>query len=774
MSGFWSLVKQWLPGQQAQTRDKFLNHQPMEIGTEAPIRTKAEDRLRRGGYANRIAGVLSELSLREGRVFAIRGGWGFGKSSLKHLVIEQLQARSDGADWLDFNPWQWGDGNAITRALFGQIADRLGGDHSQEAKARAEALRRYGAILSGSSAPLKKAGGDSQKISSVLTNASVISVASSIGFNLPAAATVAYVLAGLSIATSLLGRLLKHLGRDRSGEPLDKIRKALEARLRELKRPLIVFVDDIDRLEPDQIRVLLRQVKANANLPNIVFVLLFQPSIVERALDPVADNNGRAFLEKIVQAHFDLPAVPTQMVHQIFAEQLTELAIRFATEQNGFAKVRWGNALLSCIQPHVRNMRDAHRLLSSIAVHLPLHASDDLLEVNIVDFLVLETLRVFEPDLHEALFQEKSMLLQEHRYRGDGRDAIVKDAVQKLIEIVPEDRRKLAQDTIKLLFPTIQWAMGGTHYSDGFRQQWLDGKQVCTPRFFPRYFELQTALGEISERRFIEFIDATAMEENLAALIAEIEAENLLPSLIARLDDSVGLLPTENAAILLPGLFTIAQKLVRFEGESFSSPWVSGWHAVSWFLKRLPEDQRGGLAVDALQKTEALSVAAMLIHLSDPTDHQETADFDPTLSLATVEAMKDMWLQLIRSRAAGKSVLLAEPDLESLLYRWKNYAGSVEEPRTWLLEAISSDEGFASMAKSMMSIGRSHTVGDHVSQVHNIFSKDVFEIFIGLDTARDRCEAINPADFPNEAVALTTLRQHFDAWAENKGSFIYR
>lgn len=48
MSGFWSWVKQWLPSQLAQTRDKFLNHQPMEIGTEAPIRTKAEDRLRRG------------------------------------------------------------------------------------------------------------------------------------------------------------------------------------------------------------------------------------------------------------------------------------------------------------------------------------------------------------------------------------------------------------------------------------------------------------------------------------------------------------------------------------------------------------------------------------------------------------------------------------------------------------------------------------------------------------------------------------------------------
>ncbi|MDN7519460.1 P-loop NTPase fold protein [Burkholderia sp. AU45251] len=128
--------------------DAARNEQPDGgIGAEAPIRTASEDRLRRADFADRIAGVLSELSLREGRVFAIRGGWGFGKSSLKNLITERLDARDNGADWLDFNPWQWGDGDAIARALFGQIADRLGGEHSKAALDRAEALRRYGAIL---------------------------------------------------------------------------------------------------------------------------------------------------------------------------------------------------------------------------------------------------------------------------------------------------------------------------------------------------------------------------------------------------------------------------------------------------------------------------------------------------------------------------------------------------------------------------------------------------------------------------------------------------
>src|SRR5690606_11348975 len=187
--------------------------------------------------------------------------------------------------------------------------------------------------------------------------------------------------------------------------------------LRALGRPLVVFVDDIDRLDPEQIRMLLRQVKANANLPNIIFVLLYQPSIVERALEPISDGQGRAFLEKIVQTNFDLPAVPSSIVYRIFEDELETLVGHYATEENGFSRERWGNSYVGCIQPMLRNLRDARRLISSIEVHLPLHVADYVFEVNVVDFIVLEALRVFEPNLHHALFGERELLLQERRFR---------------------------------------------------------------------------------------------------------------------------------------------------------------------------------------------------------------------------------------------------------------------------------------------------------------------------------------------------------------------
>ncbi|HED2524490.1 KAP family P-loop NTPase fold protein [Klebsiella aerogenes] len=758
----------WLARRRAKPNaDMVRNEQPDGgIGAEAPIRTASEDRLRRYGFAARIADVLSELSLREGRVFAIRGGWGFGKSSLKNLITERLDAKSSGADWLDFNPWQWGDGDAIARALFGQIADRLGGEHSKAALDRAEALRRYGAILTGVSKPLKEAGSSGLLISTVLTNASVIAIASAIGYDLPTVAKVAAVLAFLSVGVPLLGRVLSYLGRDHSGESLDKVRKALETRLRELDRPLVVFVDDIDRLEPDQIRMLLRQVKANANLPNIVFVLLFQPSIVERALDPVADNDGRAFLEKIVQANFDLPAVPTSFVHRMFEEELSEIAGPYATEANGFSQRRWGNACIGCIHPLLRNMRDARRLISSIAVHMPLHVVGDVFEVNIVDFLLLETLRVFEPDLHDALFRERGLVLQEGRFFRDGRREVDQTAAKELLEIVSEERRNIICEALKDLFPPLEWAYGGTNYADGFHHRWLTEKRVCTSRYFPRYFELQTSVGEISERRFVDFLNATATEDELFAEIAAIEADGLLNSLVARLDESVDRLPTENATVLLPEMFRIAEKLAGTNSGSFDSLYVAAWRATSWYLKRIPEDVRGGLALEALRKTEALSVTSILIHLSDPSDRNEgeSGAFEPALDLITVVAMKAEWLRLIRIRAADGDTLIAEPDLISLLYRWKNYTDSMDEPREWVRKAIQTNQGFATIVTRLMSRGTSHTYGDRVSTQHNSFNKETIDDFIGIDVAKAKCDAINPAQFPEHEQALRTLLRYLEKW----------
>jgi hypothetical protein len=156
----------------------------------------------------------------------------------------------------------------------------------------------------------------------------------------------------------------------------------------------------------------------------------------------------------------------------------------------------------------------------------------------------------------------------------------------------------------------------------------------------------------------------------------------------------------------------------------------------------------------------------MLIHLSDPEDQKEgEADrFDPALNLTTVDVLKADWLGLIRSIAADGDALIAQPDLVAQLYRWKKYAGSLTEPHNWVSSAIKTDEGFANIAARMMSTGMSHSFGDRVGQVHNMFSKDAIVDFIGLQVAKVRCETIKPADFPDQALALRALHDHLQIW----------
>lgn len=532
-----------------------------------------------------------------------------------------------------------------------------------------------------------------------------------------------------------------------------------------------MFVDDIDRLEPDQIRMLLRQVKANANLPNIVFVLLFQPSIVERALDPVADSDGRAFLEKVVQASFDLPAVPVSTVHQLFATELEELVGAYATTANGFSQRRWGNAYVGCIQPMLRNLRDARRLISSIAVHLPLHVSGSVLEVNIVDFLILEALRVFEPDLHQALFEERNLLLQRMRSRNGSRREADQAAAEQLVAHVKEERRDIAREVLRDLFPPIEWAYGGPEYADDFLSIWIGEKRVCTTHYFPRYFELQTAPGEISESDFVAFVEAAATSDGMNAAIDDMEAEGLLPSLVARLDEAVERLPVQHATVLLPGMFVIAQRLAGTErANPFGSPWVSAWRSTNRYLKRVAPEERGALALDAFRQTGALSVAALIIHLSDPTtrDQGSGREFDPALDLVTVEAMKAEWLRIMRDRALDTDALLAQPDLVTQLYTWRDYAGTFDEPRAWVAAATNMDAGFACLATRLMKTIRSHAMGDHVSVSEHTFDRDTLDDFIGIDIARGRCEAIDPALFPEHEVALRALQSVFQEWDRHR------
>lgn len=758
--------KWWVERKRNRARKKRLGairviEREIGIGDDSPISNSTQDLLRRAPYAARIAAVLSELSVEQGRVFAIRGGWGAGKSSLKNLIAHELDAREKGAHWLDFNPWQWGSSDAIARGLFEAITDKLAGDEVGVGKKRAAKLRRYASLLAKVGPPIHSKSGDLKTVKEVLNNIYVAFVAAWVGIYLPSPRTVAEVLMVAWGITTIGSMILNYFGRDRSKDSLDEVREDLTNTLRELDRPIVVFVDDIDRLEPEQIRTVLRQVKANANLPNFIFVLMYQPTIVEAAIDPVTSDRGRAFLEKIIQANFDLPAVPLAVVYRIFDSELSKCVSLYANEANGYSIVRAGNALHGVIHPFVRNLRDARRLISSIAAHIPLHVDGDIFEVNLVDFLILETLRVFEPNLHAEIFSERDFLLQEG-YVTDEQKRGASEKLATLIEQGSERNRDILNRLPKMIFPTIEFALRGSSYGAEFAEKWFHDKRVCSAPYFSRYFELQTTEGEISESQFLAFCEASAEADRCHEFVERLKEEGLIPSLVARMARSVKILPTENASVLLPIMFEIAEGLAGVHrGNTFGDPYINAWPATLWYLEHIPVEHRDRLAVDAFQKTKALSVTAMLLNHHDPSNNG--SDSSKPLSVDTVMALKADWLEEIRRRSTPVSSLLTAPDLAAKLYNWRRYSCE-EEPRRWCREAMVTDHGFANLVDQLMIRGLQSSVANYISTPYVTFDKKTIEAFIGVDTARARCQEIDFGQFPDFAEALRTLATALDGW----------
>src|SRR2546428_9175321 len=95
-------------------------------------------------------------------------------------------------------------------------------------------------------------------------------------------------------------------------------RAKVEKALRALDKPIVVVIDDIDRLTSSEIRDIFKLVRLTANFPNVVYIVAFDRNRVEAAL---AEQGipGRDYLEKILQVSVDLPAVPAHVLNkQIF------------------------------------------------------------------------------------------------------------------------------------------------------------------------------------------------------------------------------------------------------------------------------------------------------------------------------------------------------------------------------------------------------------------------------------------------------------------------
>ncbi len=308
-----------------------------QFSADRPITSRTEDRLGRADFANSIASSITDWTDQESLVIALYGAWGSGKSSIKNMVLESLRsAKSDPAPTiLEFNPWQWPGQDRLAEAFFQEIGLVLGRtDTGKTAKKRAAKWRVYAATWKAGSF---LASGVRKLVMILLGIVAVTGLTNSLpeGHWLKGGSTtiglIALVFLVLEQFYGWIGSLSEKVASifevTSQTEALSRAeqKEELSALLRKLQNPVLVVMDDIDRLTADEIRLLFQLVKANADFPNVVYLLLFQRDIVERSLDSPPAISGRELLKKIVQVGFDIPRIEPARLEKVLFTGLDEL-----------------------------------------------------------------------------------------------------------------------------------------------------------------------------------------------------------------------------------------------------------------------------------------------------------------------------------------------------------------------------------------------------------------------------------------------------------------
>ncbi|MDE0504492.1 MAG: P-loop NTPase fold protein [Candidatus Poribacteria bacterium] len=729
------------------------------FSVERPIESSAYDLLDRKNFSQSIADAITGWRQKDSLVVAIYGKWGSGKSSLKNMVVEALEAHKAPPVVLEFNPWSWPASDDLSESFFRELALSIGRiDKSKESRRLASKLRRYGAYLSAGAYILT---GVSKALPYLLAAAILVGIGGAILASEVARFWTVVVLLILALVASLLawmkGLLAKiaRIATERATateKTLIELKEEIKVEISKLTRGVVVVMDDIDRLESERVREVMQLVRQNADFPNIVYLLLFQRDIVENLLTEKG-RKGRDYLEKIVQVPFNLPEIEKTRLDNILFNGLDRILSSDSAVLEHFDRIRWGNLYEGVLKNKIQTLRDVYRLLSTLEFHVSILRGDRALEVNPIDLVGIETMRVFEPEFHNAIYRARNLLTGHSDQNFSVLEDQIKEDIHSITEFASEEFREAAAQFLKQLFPNIEWAFEGSHYTSDFAEEWFHHLRICVPQVFENYFRFSVGKDEIGRSELKELVDLSASYKRLSDRLSVLRGENRLPSALRQLDTYKQKIPIENAPTFLRAMLELGDLV----GQDRNGFFEYGSHTrirriVYWYvMQEDSSEERSGILESAVENSTAISMLCKLL-ITETQFREKGKEIGHALVTdESLERLKEMFLLRLETRAAEyPSDLLENEHLANMLFCWRRW-GKPEAATAWVSACFDDDNYFPSLLGAFVSETASQGFTDLVGERKKNFQIDSFETFIDRTRLHKRL-----SEFDDEAYSKAT------------------
>ena len=528
--------------------------------SDSPIDKPEQDILGRNAFVEQFAKTIINRQSEESLVIAFYGPWGAGKSSVLNLLQERIKSQK--ADLkigiVRFDPWYFNSQEQLLQTFFAELSRNI--SQLTKSKNLLNIFKRYANTLSSIAVEFKPK----------------------------------FSLGPVSID---LGNVT-----NQSNESPEQLRSRIQASISGANAKVLILVDNLDRLDPPELLLMFKLVRLCSDFPGFIFILAFDHAQVLNLLKRgEVDVN---FLEKMIQVDIDLPAIEQEQVDRMVMNSIDEIIAKEGVQFSPEVSERFFSSYRAYVSGTlITNLRTAKRYLNAVTFSYPLIKH----EVDYADFLQLEILRVFYPEIHESIYMHRAELISNDPLVWDNIRGLQYEANTVRLTFFRRFGESLAglgpiSETVVKglmceLFPAFRNFIDNPdepHHATASNEDILK-KRLANINHFSKYFQLQTLSYDVSISELEQFIHGLNQSTDENGVVPQFERysnEHKLSRFYNKLSNYLNGMTPHARETLIRAVAAYSKNLVvdpadepHAAGTKYSSPAM--WESVLLTLKIL-------------------------------------------------------------------------------------------------------------------------------------------------------------------------------------------
>ncbi|MEN3942515.1 P-loop NTPase fold protein [Prosthecobacter sp. SYSU 5D2] len=538
-----------------------------------PDQAAKVDHFERRDFARRLADTIVKRRQEECLTVSIVGSWGSGKSTVLDMMTEELDTRTadEGTCLLvNFNPWKYSGQDTLLYHLFEAMVKRIDPDLKvlttwQNMKRNASKARKW----------LSAGGG---------------------------AMSHAYMPGSGGVTSGLLNAILP----EEFKAHVDELKVQTADHLKGSNLRMVVLLDDVDRLEAEEILLLFRSLKLVADLPNTTFVIAMDEDHVSQIICRQLDGRpetGRKYLEKIINVRLKLPIIPPEVLEEYALEKLFKVwkDSSSAILPEDSSRVR---SIFSRLHaPFVRTPRTVKAIANAFQFALGMLVD----ELHPGDVLLLEATRLLHPQLYEKIpeviptlptsdgFEIFDTLEDRHEPRHQAWEILAGCLTEEV-----RAYKTSIQDALEVWFPQLGSII--TYDAEYIRRRQF----ICSPDYFWRYFSMGIQKKDVHDARVRGWCALAEREPAKAdASLTEHLSKPYARVFLKKVKNFCETDWTARQAVILSLVRVTSQKPAFQQSEDWRpSFWRTSAELAAEWVRTLTKEDRVMAALELVKRTE--------------------------------------------------------------------------------------------------------------------------------------------------------------------------